>query len=58
MLLKPLDDVVGSTKEARYAGRHLSSQSQRAAKRSWTPTMAEPCAALCSLQVYTTKALF
>ncbi|KAH3911426.1 hypothetical protein HBI56_104140 [Parastagonospora nodorum] len=33
MLSKPLDAVVGSTKQGRYAGRHFSSQSKRAAKR-------------------------
>jgi hypothetical protein len=58
ILLKPLGVVVGSTKDAQRARRHPASQSQRAAKRSGTPTTAEPCAALCSLQVYKIPALF
>jgi hypothetical protein len=37
MLLKPLDDVVGSTKEGGRPGRQLDSQSERSAKRSGTP---------------------
>jgi hypothetical protein len=58
MLLKPICDVVGSTKDGRWPRRHRLSQSQRAVKRSGTPTQAAPCAALCPLQVYRVLALF
>jgi hypothetical protein len=58
MLMKPLDDAVGSTKEGRFLGAISSSQSERPATRSGTPATAEPCAALCLLQVYKNLALF
>jgi hypothetical protein len=58
MLLKPLDDVVGSTKDGRWPRRHCDSQSQRAVKRSETPTWTKPCATLCPLQVHQIVSLF
>jgi hypothetical protein len=58
MLLMPLAAVVGSTEEGRWPRRHGFSQSQRPAKRSETPTAAEPWAALCLLQVYRKQTLF
>ena len=58
MLLKPLGDVVGSTKAGGQPRRYVESQSERAAKRSGTPTMVEPVAALCWLQVYKISPLF